>query len=225
MSVISGKQVKDEELHNYPFNAEIFRQTFNGYVRRFNTIFFIFVLSICAPFIARAIAWYLGEAKVDVTGFLNVWYAGESLLMDLGFPHISFGIFSSGTIAVGQMSIGLISVGNFSCGVISIGGFGSCGVISIGGISSIGVITIGYSHVYGVIAVATGKRDIHQRYPGGQAFGFIAIGQRARGIYALSYREEGEATYLFSPKRQDPEAVALFTRWYKKFKDAFVVPS
>lgn len=226
MSAISGKQTKEEELHSYPFDAEIFRQTFNGYVRRLNTIFIIVAILICVPFIAYAIALYLEQAKVDVTGFLNFWYAGESLLMDLGFPQVSFGIFSSGIIAVGHMSVGLISVGtNFSVGVISIGGFGSCGVISIGGISSVGVITIGYSHVYGVIAIATGRRDIHQRYPGGQAFGLIAIGRRARGVYSLSYGDEGEGIYQFSPKRQDPEAVALFTRWYKKFKDAFVLPS
>ena len=42
MSEISEKQIKDEELHNYPFDAEIFRNTFNGYVRRFNTIFYRF---------------------------------------------------------------------------------------------------------------------------------------------------------------------------------------
>ena len=225
MSKTSEKQIKDEEFYNYPFDAEIFHQTFNRYVRRLNTAFIIVAILICAPFIAHAIAWYLEQTKVDITGFLNLWYAGETLLLDLGFPHISFGIFSSGIISVGQISAGLISVGNFSCGVISIGGFGSYGVISIGGISSAGVITIGYTHVYGIIAVATGKRDIHQKHPGGQAFGLIAIGRRARGVYALSYQEGGEGTYLFSPERQDPEAIALFTRWFKKFKDAFVLPA
>ena len=223
---ISKKQTKTEELHSYPFDAEIFRQTFNGYVRRLNTIFIIVAILICVPFIAYAIALYLEQATVDVTGFLNFWYAGESLLMDLGFPHVSFGIISSGIISAGNFSIGLISVGiNFSVGVISIGGISSVGVITIGGISSVGVITIGYSHVYGVIAIATGRKNIHQRYPGGQAFGLIAIGRRARGVYSLSYGDEGEGIYQFSPKRQDPEAVALFTRWYKKFKDAFVLPS
>ena len=225
MSAISEKQVKDEELHNYPFDAEIFRQTFNRYVQRFNTIFFIFAFLISAPFIAYVIAWYLEQTKVDITGFLDLWYAGESLLMDIGFPHVSFGIFSSGIIAVGHMSVGLISIGGFSCGVISIGGFGSFGVISIGGMSSVGVITIGYSYVYGVIATTIGMKNINYRYPGGQAFGVIAIGRRACGVYSLSYGEYGEGTYQFSPERQDPEAVALFTRWFKKFKDAFVVPS
>lgn len=128
-------------------------------------------------------------------------------------------------ISVGNFSVGIISVGiNFSCGVISIGGFGSCGVISIGGMSSVGVVSIGYSHIYGVIAIATGKKNISHIYPGGQAFGLIAVGRQARGVYALSYDKEGEGTYQFSPKRQDPEAVALFTRLFKKYKRAFVLP-
>ena len=227
MSKISGRQIKDEELHSYPFDAEIFRQTFNGYVRRLNTIFIIVAILICVPFIAYAIVSYLRVAKVDVTGFLNVWYAGESLLMDLGFPHISFGVFSSGIIAVGHISVGLISVGNFSCGVISIGAFGSCGVISIGGLSSIGVIAIGYNNVYGIVAIAAGNKKPFEKgiYINGKAFGFIAFGRQARGVYTLSYSDEGEGTYQFSPERQDPEAVALFTHWYKKFKNAFVLPS
>ena len=225
MSVISGKQVKDAELHNYSFDAEIFCQTFNRYVWRLNTIFIIVAILICAPFIAYPIAWYLEQ--VNITGFINVWYAGKSLLMDLGFPHVSFGVFASGIIAVGHISVGLISVGNFSCGVISIGGLGSCGVISIGGLSSIGVIAIGYNNVYGIVAIAAGNKKLFEKgiYINGKAFGFIAFGRQARGVYALSYGDEGEGTYQFSPERQDPEAVTLFTRWYKKFKNAFVVPS
>ena len=227
MSAISGKQAKTEELHNYPFDAEIFRQTFNGYVRRLNTIFIIVAILICVPFIAYAVALYLEQLKVNITGFLNLWYAGESLLMDLGFPHVSFGVISAGMISVGHISVGLISVGSFSCGVISIGAFGSCGVISIGALSSIGVITIGYNNVYGIVAIATGNKKPFEKgvYMNGKAFGFISIGRQARGVYALSYGDEGEGIYQFSQKRRDPEAVALFTRWYKKFKDAFVLPS
>ena len=225
MSTISGKQIKDEELHSYPLDAEIFRRTFNRYVQSFNTLFFSLAFLICAPFIAYAIAWYLEQTKVDITGFLNLWYAGESLLMDLGFPHIAFGMFACGIVSVGHFAFGIISVGGFSFGVISIGMFCSCGIISIGGMSSVGVIAIGYSRAYGVIAMAIGKKNIHPRYPGGQAFGVIAIGRWARGVYSLSYEEESEGTYQFSPERQDPEAVALFTLWFKKFKNAFVVPS
>ena len=227
MSAISEKQTKTENLHNYPFDADIFRRTFNRYVQRFNTIFIVSVLLSCSPFIAYAIAWYLGEARVDVTGFLNLWHAGESLLLDVGFPHIVFGVFASGIISVGHFAFGLISVGNFSFGVISIGMFCSCGIISIGVVSSVGVIAIGYARVYGIITIAVGSKKPFEKstYMNGKAFGVIAIGRQAHGIYSLSYGEEGEGTYQFSPKRQDPEAVNLFTSWFKKFKNAFVLPS
>ena len=227
MPAMSKKQAKTEDLHNYPVDADIFRRTFNRYVQRFNTIFFTLVFLICAPFIAYAIAWYLGEAKVDVTGFLNLWHATESLLLDAGFPHIVFGMFASGIISVGHFTFGLISVGGFAFGVVSIGMLCSCGIISIGGMFSVGVIAIGYSRAYGVIAIATGNQKPFEKgvYMNGKAFGVIAIGREVRGVYSLSYGEEGEGIYQFSPKRQDPEAIALFTRWYKKFKDAFVLPS
>ena len=219
------KQAKTEDLHNHPFDADIFRRTFNRYVQRFKTIFFILVFLICAPFIAYAIAWYLGEARVDMTGFFNLWHATESLLLDIGFPHIVFGMFASGIISVGHFAFGIISVGSFSFGIISIGMVNACGIISIGVFSSVGVIAIGYAGVYGIIAIAIGKEKTYQSYPSGQAFGVIAIGRQARGVYSLSYGEEGEGTYQFSPKRQDPEAIALFTQWFKKFKNAFSLPS
>lgn len=227
MSAISEKQTKTEVLHNYPFDADIFRRTFNRYVQRFNTIFFILVLLISAPFVAYGVAWYLGEAKVDVTGFLDLWHAGESLLLDVGFPHIVFGVFASGIISVGHFAFGFISVGNFSFGVISIGMFSSCGIISMGIMSSVGVIAIGYAYAYGVITIAVGSKKPFEKstYMNGKAFGVIAIGRQAYGVYSLSHGEEGEGTYLLSPKRQDAEAVALFTRWFKKFKGAFVPTS
>ena len=220
------KQIEIEDIHNDAFDSEIFQKTFNGYVRKFHTTFASLVIATCTPFVAYMIAWYLEMTKVDITGFLNLWHTSRDLLLDFGFPHVSYSIFSSGIVSVGNFSCGIISIGiNFSCGVISIGGFGSCGVISIGGLSSVGIITIGYSHVYGVIAIATGKKNISEIYQGGQAFGVIAFGRHAHGVYALSYDEEGEGTYQFSPKRQDPEAVALFTRLFRKFKRAFVLPS
>ena len=81
--------------------------------------------------------------------------------------------------------------------------------------------------MYGIVALAAGNKKPFEKgiYINGKTFGFIVIGRQARGVYALSYGNEGEGIYQFSPKRHDPEAVALFTRWYKKFKDAFVLPS
>ena len=83
-------KTKTEELHNYPFDASIFRNTFNGYVGKFNTIFATLIILISAPFAARVIAWYLELTGVDITGFLNVWYA-------LGLSNISYELISSGT--------------------------------------------------------------------------------------------------------------------------------
>ena len=225
---MSEKQTKTEDLHNYPLDADIFRKTFNRYVQRFNTIFFTLVFLICAPFIARVIAWYLGEARVDITGFLNLWHATGSLLLDWGFPYITYRPISLEMISLGLFSLGIVSIGvHFSFGVISVGCFVSCGVISIGGLSSVGVIALGNNNVYGLVAIATGNKKPFEKgvYMNGKAFGVIAIGREARGVFALSYGEKGEGTYQFSPKRQDPEAIALFTRWYKKFKGAFVLPS
>ena len=225
---MSKNQAKTEELHNYPFDADIFRKTFNRYAQRFNTIFLTLVFLICAPFIARMIAWYLGEARVDITGFLNLWHATGSLLLDWGFPYITYRPISLEMISFGLYSLGIVSIGvQVSFGVISVGGLVSCGIISIGGLSSVGVIALGNNNVYGLIAIATGNQKPFEKgvYMNGKAFGVIAIGREARGVFALSYGEEGKGTYQFSPKRQDPEAIALFTRWYKKFKNAFVLPA
>ncbi|MYB93622.1 hypothetical protein F4054_02195 [Candidatus Poribacteria bacterium] len=228
MSAISKKQAKTEDLHNYPFDANIFRRTFNRYVQRFKTIFLTLVFLICAPFIAYAIAWYLGEARVDTTGFFDLWHAIGSLLLDWGFPYINYRPISLEMISFGMLSCGVISMGfHVSCGIISVGGFVSCGLISVGGLSSFGLIALGGNNVYGVIAIAIGNKKPFEKgvYMNGKAFGVIAIGRQAHGVYSLSYGEEGEGTYQFSPKRQDPEAIALFTSWFKKFKNAFVSPS
>ena len=135
MGATPEKQTKDEELHNYPFDAEIFQRTFNGYVRKLNIIFSTLVLVICCPIMARAIASYLEMTGVDITGFLRVWHAGASFLSGLGFNYINELVSSSGIV-----SFGVISGGIASFGVISIGGGGSCGVISIGGQFAVGLI-------------------------------------------------------------------------------------
>ena len=231
MSGISKKQTKKVELPNYPFNADIFRSTFNAYVGKYETFCIILTLVISSPFIAYGIAWYLEQAKVDITGFLNVWHT-------LGLSHLSYELISSGMISFGNLSCGIISIGLWgscgvvsiglwgSCGVISIGLWGSCGIISIGGMSSVGIIALSSGYTCGLIAIATGNKKPFERnqYLNGKAAGFIAIGRHARGVYTLSYGQKSEGTYQLSPKRQDPEAVALFTQRFRKFKNAFVEP-
>ena len=224
------KKTKTGEIHNYSFDADIFRRTFNAYVGKYETFCIILTLVIGSPFIAYGIAWYLEQAKVDITGFLNVWHT-------LGLSHLSYELISSGMISFGYLSCGIISIGLWgscgvisfgylSCGVISISLWGSCGIISIGGMSSAGIIALSSGYTCGLIAIATGYKKPFERnqYLNGKAAGFIAIGRHARGVYALSYGEKSEGTYQLSPKRQDPEAVALFTQRFRKFKNAFVEP-
>ena len=209
---------KTEDLHNYPFEASIFRNTFNGYVGKYNIFFFILLFIIFSPFIAYGIVWYLELTGLDITGFLNIWHA-------LGLSNISYELISAGMISFGNLSCGVVSIGLWgSCGVISIGCWGSCGVISISPMSSIGFISLGSSYACGLIAIATGHKKpfVADEYIHGKALGLIAIARHARGVYALSYGGEGEGTYQFSPKRQDPEAVMLFTQQFRKFKRAFV---
>ena len=86
MPEISEKQSETEDLHNLPFDAKIFQNTFNGYIRKFNTIFATLIILVCAPFVAYVIAWYLELTKVDITGFLDLWHASGDLLLDLGVP-------------------------------------------------------------------------------------------------------------------------------------------
>ena len=221
MGAIPEKQTKDKELHNYPFDAEIFRRTFNGYVRKLNIIFSTLVLIICCPIVARAVASYLDMTGIDITGFLRVWHSGASFLSDLGFGYIneliSSGIVSRGVISMGGIaSCGVISIGGgVSCGVISIGGVGSCGVISIGGHFAVGLISLSSANAHGFVAISTGYKQFigSDQYTNGKAVGFIAIGRHARGGYALSYDDGGESTYLLSLTRQDPGTVTLFTGW------------
>lgn len=229
---MEGTKTKIEELHNHPFNAVIFRNTFNRYVGKYDIFLFILLLIISSPFIAYGIAWYLELTGIDITGFLNAWHA-------LGLSNISYELISSGMISFGNLSCGVISIGLWgscgvisiglwsSCGVISIGLWGSCGVISISPMSSIGFISFGSSYTCGLIAIATGHKKpfVAGEYIHGKALGLIAIARHARGVYALSYDEDGEGTYQFSPKRQDPEAIALFTQRFRKFKRAFASPS
>ena len=231
MGALPEKQTRDnKELHNYPFDAEIFRRTFNGYVRKLNITFSTLVIIICTPIVARAIASYLEMTGIDITGFQRVWQTGASFLSDMGGNYISelvsSGIISLGVISIGGIaSCGTISVsGGVSCGVISIGGIGSCGTISIGGQFAAGLVAISSANAYGLIAISTGYKQFigSDQHAGGRAVGLIAIGRRASGGYALSYDDNAKSTYLLSPERQDPEAVALFTRLFRKFKSAFI---
>ena len=128
MPALLEKQEKTLDFHSYPFDAEIFRKTFNGYVRKYNSTSVVSACFISAPFAVYVIVWYLGMAKVQVPGFLDAWYATGTLLFDRYYK-----VFSFEPISIGNFSVGLVSAGvQISCGLISIGGIVSCGLISRG---------------------------------------------------------------------------------------------
>jgi hypothetical protein len=123
-----------------------------------------------------------------------------------GEPPTLFGL----PIAVGVGAVGLISIGPFGVGVISVGGFGviafqGIGIISFGGVG-LGVIGLGGA-ACGVIAI------------GGAALGYVAIGGAAVGVYVLA--GGGKGRYVLTRQRQDPEAVAFFSRWFPRMRTAF----
>ena len=115
----------------------------------------------------------------------------------LAVGKIVSGFLAIGFVALGSLSIGVVCNGIFSVGIFAVGGT-ACGVIAIGGVTAIGVIAVGMN-----------------------AVGVVAIGGNAMGIYALAYRAKNRGRYILSPERQDAKAVALFTRWFRKLKDAF----
>ena len=116
----------------------------------------------------------------------SVWLV--SLFMDAGAMFdgrtISYGIFALSILLFGIIVIGINVIGVFAFGI------NACGIVAIGG-NAIGIIAIG-----------------------GNAVGVVAIGYNAYGIYVLSYSERSRGKYVFAPHRQDPKAVALFTRWF-----------
>lgn len=117
-----------------------------------------------------------------------------SLFMDAGAMFdgrtISYGIF-----AIGVNLANIIGVGMNVAGVFVIG-INVCGIVAIGG-NAVGIIAIG-----------------------GNAFGVVAVGYNAFGIYVLSYSQRSRGKYLFAPHRQDPKAVAFFTRWLPRLAES-----
>ena len=107
------------------------------------------------------------------------------------------GIVAIGFVAIGNLNIGFLSSGLLSVGIFSFGAT-ACGIIAIGP-AAIGLLSVGMN-----------------------AIGVVAIGYNTMGVYVLSYSAKSKGRYMFSPERQDAKAVALFTRWIPKLREAFV---
>ncbi|MCY4566956.1 MAG: hypothetical protein OXD49_01490 [Candidatus Poribacteria bacterium] len=196
------------------FNPETFKKTFDAYVLKWHILVAILWILAFLPALAYGIAKYLELLKIDITPFLRVWDSWGPLL-----GNITFGAITSGIVSIGAVSFGLVSIGAVSFGVIAIGSV-SCGIIAIG-VTSVGVFAFGNYAAVGLIAISTGSTGISPRV-GGKASGIIAIGRQTSGLYALSYEREGNGVYMFSPERQDTEAVALFTHYLRKFKSVIL---
>lgn len=106
------------------------------------------------------------------------------------------------------IGLGLIALGGLGAGVVGIGGMG-VGIFAFGG-GAIGVVAVG-GGAFGIIAI------------GGGAVGYIAIGGGAAGYYVLA-AQQGFGKYVFSARRQDPEAVEFFVRWLPRLKAAITTP-
>ena len=182
------------------FSSETFKKTFDAYVRNWHISEAVLLILAFLPFLADGIAKYLEFSWIPILG------------------DITLGAISSGIVSFGAVSFGVVSIGAVSFGVVAIGTV-SCGIITIG-VTSMGVFAFGNAAAVGFIAISTGSTGVTPRV-GGNAFGVIAIGRQAGGLYALSYERKGRGTYQFSPERQDIEAVALFTRGLRKFKKVY----
>ena len=113
----------------------------------------------------------------------------SSVFMETG-PISERSVFRYGMFAIGLNHAHIIGIGLNVAGVFAVG-VNTCGIVAIG-TNAVGVIAIGVNTL-GVITIDLG------------GFGY--------GIYALSRTHRYKGKYLFAPHRQDPKAVALFTRW------------
>ena len=109
---------------------------------------------------------------------------------------------------------------SFVRSLINFGGASGMGELTFGfvtvGVIAVGVVALGAGSRYGMIDKWSAPRG---RFGIGKAVGIVAVGPTAYGRYTLSYA--GNGRYIFSPNRQDEEAVALFTHWLPKFSEVF----
>ncbi len=151
------------------------------------------------PYLIKwGIAYAILICPITTIIFFPNWQFSQqfiSLFMDIGAR------FDAGMIGYGVFVIGIIHLpGIIAVGIIGIGGFAvglnACGIIAIG-LNACGVIAIG-GNAIGVVTIGGGGYSV--------------------GIYMLSYSEKSRGKYVFAPHRQDPKAVAFFTRWFPKLR-------
>ena len=197
---------------------EQFKETFDAYFSKWWKVTgAIFVLVYLVAFGLYTIA--ISDKHLDlalpsllrsIVTFEYWSWMNDTTIDAIGIGFIAVGGLTLGVVSIGACSVGVIAMGAFSVGIVSVGAF-SVGIFAFGG-NSFGLIAIGSGTRHGYAVGPRGRFDI------GRAVGVIAIGPKACGVYTLSY--EGKGAHMFSPDRQDADAVALFTRWLPKFKGA-----
>ena len=173
------------------------------------------------------------EFKKVLRSFLLKWGLSWGFLMSSVVISILILLRSQNwqlppSIGVGTLTIGkLLTIKSFAIGTNTSGIF-AVGVNIVGllaaGVNTFGIFAVGVNAAgflpWGQTPFFTGVFTV-----GINTAGFFSIGYRAFGIYALSYDKKGKGRYLFSPVRQDAEAVTLFTRWLPELEDVFAPTS
>ena len=197
-------------------NFEQFKKTFDAYFWKWwKVVGILMVLVYLLAFGLYTIAILNKHLDIALPSFLRAiitfeyWsWMNDTVVDAIGIGFIAVGALTVGVVSIGACFVGVISMGAFSVGIVAVGAF-SVGIFAFGG-NSFGVIAIGAGTRHGYEVGPRGRFDI------GRAVGVIAIGPAACGVYTLSYK--GRGRHVFSPDRQDADAVALFTRWLPKFK-------
>ena len=177
------------------FTPENFKKAFKPYLVRWGITYTILICLVTAISVCIIIPnWQLSQRLVSLFMDAGAMFDGKT---------ISYGVFAMGILLFGIIVVGINVIGVFGIIVVGINvigvfafGMNACGIVAIGG-NAVGIIAIG-----------------------GNAFGVVAVGYNAFGIYALSYSERNRGKYLFAPHRQDPKAVALFTRWFPRLAES-----
>ena len=176
------------------FTPENFQQAFKPYRIKFGIAYLIFMCPILITVFCISIPeWQFSQWLISVIMDTGAIYDGRTL---------HYGMFAIGINLTNIIGIGANVAGVFTAGV------NVCGIVAIG-TNVIGVIAVGTNAV-GIVAI------------GVNALGIIAIemGGFGCGIYVLSRIHRSKGKYLFAPHRQDPKAVALFTRWLPKLTES-----
>ena len=198
--------------------AKTFQKTFDAYfLKWWIVVGIIYLLAFSLFFVPMLAKATNSELPTFVRSLIN--FGGASGMGELTFGFVTVGVIAVGGVAVGVVaigacSVGIIALGAGSVGIVAFGAF-SVGIFAFGG-NAIGVIALGAGSRYGMIDKWSAPRG---RFGIGKAVGIVAVGPTAYGRYTLSYA--GNGRYIFSPNRQDEEAVALFTHWLPKFSEVF----